>query len=164
MFEGTVKFDGIDASFDGAGLVSDIFERMVRHQAYDVSELGLSFYLRTLDLDNPPFIAIPVFPNRFFRHSAIFVNKASGIEKPADLAGKTIGEFGMYGHDAGIWPKGILADDFGVTPRAVPLGYRGHRLVHAALRFHPAAASGQRRGVARAGGQNLGRHARSGRD
>ena len=89
---------------------------MVRHRAYDVSELGLTFYLRTLEMEDPPFIAIPVFPNRFFRHSAIFVNKASGIEKPEDLAGKTIGEFGVYGHDAGVWPKGILSDEFGVTP------------------------------------------------
>lgn len=116
LFDGTVKFAGIDATFDGAGLVSDIFERLIRHQAYDVSELGLTFYLRTLALDNPPFIAIPVFPNRAFRHSAIFINQASGIEKPADLAGKTIGEFGLYGHDAGVWPKGILADVYGVRP------------------------------------------------
>ena len=115
FFDGTVKFDGIDASFETAW-ISEIFEKMIRHQAFDVAELGLSFYLRTLELDNPPFIAIPVFPNRFFRHSAIFINKASGIKKPADLAGKTIGEFGMYGHDAGVWPKGILADEYGVTP------------------------------------------------
>jgi hypothetical protein len=32
------------------------------------------------------------------------------------LTGKIIGEFGMYSHDAGVWPKGILADDYGVTP------------------------------------------------
>jgi hypothetical protein len=116
LFDGTVQFEGIDATLESAPLVSDIFEKMIRHQAFDVSELGLSFYLRTLDLENPPFIAIPVFPNRIFRHSDIFINKASGIEKPQDLVGKTIGEFGMYGHDAGVWPKGILADDYGVTP------------------------------------------------
>lgn len=116
LFDGTVKFDGVDASFEGDGLVSDIFERMVRHRAYDVSELGLTFYLRTLELDDPPFIAIPVFPNRLFRHSAIFINTSSGIRKPRDLAGKIIGEFGMYGHDAGVWPKGILSDEYGVTP------------------------------------------------
>ncbi|MBN3898539.1 MAG: 4,5-dihydroxyphthalate decarboxylase [Nostoc sp. NOS(2021)] len=116
LFDDTVKIDGVDASFESARIVSDIFERMVRQRAFDVSELGLTFYLRTLDLDDPPFIALPVFPNRNFRHSAIFINTSSGIEKPEDLAGKTIGEFGIYGHDAGVWPKGILSDEYGVTP------------------------------------------------
>lgn len=116
LFDKSVRIEGVDATFEDAKIVSDIFEKMVRDLAYDVSELGFTFYLRTLEQDNPPFVAIPIFPNRQFRHSAIFINKASGIERPEDLAGKTIGEFGIYGHDAGVWPKGILADDFGVTP------------------------------------------------
>jgi 4,5-dihydroxyphthalate decarboxylase len=116
LFDGEVTIDGVDAHFESAPIVSDIFERMVRDRGYDVSELGLTFYLRTLELEDPPFIAIPVFPNRHFRHSAIYVNVESGIKEPADLVGKTIGEFATYGHDAGIWPKGILADDYGVTP------------------------------------------------
>ncbi len=116
LFDGTVPIEGVDASFESADNVAELFEKMLREQAFDVSELGLTFYLRTLELDNPPFIAIPVFPARIFRHSAIFINKASGITKPQDLVGKTIGEFGTYGHDAGVWPKGILSDNFGVTP------------------------------------------------
>lgn len=116
LTDGTVKFDGVDASFSSAPIVSEIFERMIRQHEFDVSELGLTYYLRTLDFDEPPFIALPVFPNRCFRHSAIFVNTSSGIEKPQDLAGKTIGEFAVYGHDAGVWPKGILSDEYGVTP------------------------------------------------
>ncbi len=116
LFDGTVKIDGVDAGFERPKIISDTFERMIRHQAYDVSELGLTFYLRTLDLEDPQFIAIPIFPNRHFRHSAIYINTSSGIETPQDLAGKTIGELGTYGHDAGVWPKGILSDDYGVTP------------------------------------------------
>ena len=116
LFDDTVKIDGIDATFESAPIVSEIFERMVRQRAFDVSELGLTYYLRTLDLDAPPFIALPVFPNRNFRHSAIFINKSSGIKTPQDLAGKTIGEFALYGYDAGVWPKGILSDEYGVTP------------------------------------------------
>lgn len=115
LIDGTIKIDGVDASFTSAGLVSDIFERMVRGREFDVAELGLSFYLRTLDFDDPPFIAIPVFPNRQFRHSAIFTNTSSGIKEPKDLEGKTIGEFAMYGHDAGVVAKGILADEYGVN-------------------------------------------------
>lgn len=116
LFDGTAKIGGVDASFESAPIVSEIFERMVRHHAFDVAELGLTFYLRTLDFEDPPFIALPIFPARHFRHSAIFINTSSGIDRPQDLAGKTIGEFATYGHDAGVWPKGILADDYGVTP------------------------------------------------
>lgn len=116
LIDGTVKIDGVDASFEGGRIVTEIFERMIRQRAFDVSELGMTYYLRTLDFDDPPFIAIPVFPNRVFRHSAIYINTSSGIEKPQDLVGKTIGEFAVYGHDAGVWPKGILSDEYGVKP------------------------------------------------
>ncbi|MFJ8818726.1 substrate-binding domain-containing protein [Amycolatopsis thermoflava] len=115
LFDGTVTINGVDATFTTAPIVSDIFQGMVRGD-FDVAELGLTYFLRTFVLEDPPFLALPIFPNRNFRHSAIFVNTASGIEKPQDLAGKTIGEFALYGHDAGVWPKGILADDYGVTP------------------------------------------------
>ncbi|GAA5161828.1 hypothetical protein GCM10023321_46660 [Pseudonocardia eucalypti] len=76
----------------------------------------MTYYLRTLEEPDPPFIALPVFPNRQFRHSAIYVNVDSGITAPADLAGKTVGEFALYGHDASFWIKGILSDDHGVQP------------------------------------------------
>lgn len=115
LVDGAVGIDGADTAFESSDL-ADIFERTVAQRAFDVSELGLTFYLRTLDLDDPPFIAIPVFPARHFRHSAIFVNTSSGIDSPDDLTGKTVGEFGMYGTDAGVWAKGILADEYGVTP------------------------------------------------
>jgi hypothetical protein len=116
LADGTVKIEGVDASFHTSRIVTEVFAGMVRDRAYDVSELGLSYFLRTMDFDDPPFLAIPIFPVRCFRHSAIYINVDSGIKKPADLAGKTIGEFAMYGHDAGVWPKGILSDDFGVKP------------------------------------------------
>ena len=116
LFDGTVTIDGVAASFTGARIVTEIFEAMIRRQAFDVAELGWTYYLRTLDLDDPPFLALPIFPNRQFRHSAIYVNTASAISTPQDLAGRTIGEFATYGHDAGFWPKGILSDEYGVTP------------------------------------------------
>lgn len=117
MRDGTVGIEGVDATYHSGKIVTDIFAAMVRDRAYDVSELGLSYFLRTMDFEDPPFLAIPVFPVRCFRHSAIFVNKASGISKPQELAGKTIGELAMYGHDAGVMPKGMLSDEFGVTPK-----------------------------------------------
>src|SRR6516162_9696950 len=90
---------------------------MIRRRAYDVSELGMTYFLRTFDEEgHSPFLAIPVFPVRAFRHGAIYINRNSGIEKPQNLVGKRIGELALYGHDAGVIPKGILSDDFGVKP------------------------------------------------
>jgi hypothetical protein len=116
LMNGSVVIEGVSARYHTAWVVSDIFERMIRGNEFGVSELGLTFYLRTLELDDPPFIALPIFLARQFRHSAIFVNTAAGIETPADLAGKTVGEFAVYGHDAGVNAKGMLSDDYGVTP------------------------------------------------
>ena len=115
LSDGTIKIEGIEASFHTNRIITEVFAGMIRDRAYDVAELGLSYFLRTMDFDDPPFIAIPVFPVRCFRHSAIYINVDSGIKRPEDLAGKTVGEFAMYGHDAGVWPKGILSDDYGVT-------------------------------------------------
>ena len=116
LADGTIKIDGVDAAFHTNPIVTEFFAGMIRDRAYDVSELGMSYFLRTMDFDDPPFLAIPIFPNRCFRHSAIYIHVDSGIKRPEDLAGKTIGEFAMYGHDAGVWPKGILSDDYGVKP------------------------------------------------
>lgn len=115
LFDGRVTIDGVDATYESAPLVSDIFRRLIEGH-YDVAEYGLTYFLRTFDLDDSPFLALPIFPNRNFRHSSVFVNTAAGIERPQDLAGRTIGEFAMFGHDPGVWIKGIFSDEYGVTP------------------------------------------------
>jgi hypothetical protein len=116
LADGTVTIDGVCASFHSAPIVTEIFRGMIGEHSFDISELGFTYYLRTFKDGASPFVAIPVFPNRAFRHSAVFVNKSSGIEKPEELNGKRIGELALYGHDAGIMPKGILMDEFGFKP------------------------------------------------
>jgi hypothetical protein len=115
LFDRSVTVRGVDVSMETARTIPEIFERMMRGREFDVSELGLTFYLRTFGEDSP-FIAMPGFPNRVFRHSCVFVNTASGINEPSDLVGKTIGEFGMYSQDSGVWAKGILMDEYGFRP------------------------------------------------
>src|ERR1700710_816019 len=89
LVDGTVKIEGVDATYHSARIVPEIFGKMIAG-AYDVAEMGLTYLLRTMDFKDPPFLALPVFVNRAFRHSAIYVNKHAGIEKPEDLRGKTI--------------------------------------------------------------------------
>ena len=116
LVDGSVEIAGVDAAYHSAPIVTEIFRGMIADHAFDVSELGLTYFLRTFQNGESPFVAIPVFPNRAFRHSAIFINKDSGIERPEDLNGKVIGELALYGHDAGIMPKGMLMDEFGFKP------------------------------------------------
>jgi len=115
LASGKVSFAGVDATFHSAPIVPIIFEGMV-HGKFDVSEMGMTYFLRTFVNGESPFVAIPIFLNRCFRHSAIYINKASGITKPEDLNGKKIGELALYSHDAGVIPKGILMDEFGFRP------------------------------------------------
>ena len=113
LMDGSVKPDGIDLTYHNS-FPAATFHRMMDKHEFEASELGLTFYLDKLQEDVPPFVAIPAFPIRLFSHSAIYINTNKGIEQPKDLVGKKIGEFFLYGHDAGTWAKGILQDHYGV--------------------------------------------------
>jgi len=114
--DGTVRIDGVDPTFHSGRIVTDIFEAMITRRAYDVSELGMTYFLRSMESNGAPFLLMPVFLVRSFRHNAIYINKNSGISRPQDLAGKRIGELALYGHDAGTMSKGMLSDEYGFKP------------------------------------------------
>jgi len=112
LMDGTVVPDGIELVYLNQP-VEETFFRMMRYREFDCSEMSLSSYVASLQAEIPPFIAIPVFPSRFFRHSCIFVSAKSGIRQPADLKGKRIG-VPEYQMTAPVWIRGILSDDYGV--------------------------------------------------
>ena len=85
--ESRVQVDGIDLTYLDLP-VEETFFRMLRNREFDVSEMSLSSYTLSLFREDPPFIAIPVFPSRFFRHSCIYVHSESGIREPRDLIGQ----------------------------------------------------------------------------
>jgi len=98
--------------------VEETFFRMLRHREFDVAELSLSSYCVSLSRGESPFIAIPAFPSRFFRHSCIFVSAKSAIREPKDLIGKRIGT-PEYQMTAPVWIRGVLEDDYGVPVDSV---------------------------------------------
>jgi 4,5-dihydroxyphthalate decarboxylase len=112
LAEGRVAVDGVDLTYLTLP-VEETFFRMMRFEEFDASEMSLSSYVMSLFSENPPFIAIPVFPSRSFRHSSIFTNRASGIGEPADLIGKRVGS-PEYQLTASVWIRGILSDDYAV--------------------------------------------------
>jgi 4,5-dihydroxyphthalate decarboxylase len=65
-----------------------------------------------------PFIAIPVFPSRTFRHRCVFVNTASGIQQPTDLRGKRVG-VPEYSMTAAVWLRGLFQHEYGITPEEI---------------------------------------------
>ncbi len=93
--------------------VEETFFRMLRYREFDVAEMSLSSYTVSLFREPRQFIAIPVFPSRFFRHSSIYVNANAGIRTPADLIGKRVGN-PEYQMTAPVWIRGILSDRYGV--------------------------------------------------
>ena len=86
LAEGDIQPDGIDLNYLSLA-VEETFFRMLRHREFDVAEMSLSSNVMSLITPDRPFIAIPVFPSRVFRHSSIYVNAGSGIREPHDLAG-----------------------------------------------------------------------------
>jgi 4,5-dihydroxyphthalate decarboxylase len=109
----SVQPDGIDLNYLTLP-VEETFFRMLRNQEFDVAEMSLSSYCVTLMRDPAPFVAIPVFPSRMFRHSSIYVSTAAGITQPSDLVGKRVAS-PEYQMTAPVWIRGILQDDYGVS-------------------------------------------------
>jgi 4,5-dihydroxyphthalate decarboxylase len=117
LADGRVSPEGIDLNFLPLH-VEETFFRMLRNREFDAAEMSLSSYCVSLMREDPAFVAIPVFPSRFFRHSCIFVSSKSGIREPKDLVGKRIG-VPEYQMTAPVWIRGILADEYGVDPASV---------------------------------------------
>jgi 4,5-dihydroxyphthalate decarboxylase len=92
----------------------EMFYRMARRRDFDVAEFSLSTYT-VLRGRGEPLVAIPVFPSFAFRHSAIFVRHDAGIREPRDLVGKRVG-VPKYHMTAAVWVRGILEDEYGVSP------------------------------------------------
>lgn len=123
LMDGTVPVDGIDLNYLNLP-VEETFFRMARFQEFDVAEMSLSSYCVTLTKPERPFVALPIFPSRFFRHSCIYVNANSGIQTPKDLIGKRIAS-PEYQMTAPVWIRGILADHYGVPVDAQPYFFGG---------------------------------------
>jgi 4,5-dihydroxyphthalate decarboxylase len=117
LMDGRVQVEGVDLTYLPL-VIEETFFRQARFREFDASELSLSSYTVSLSRDNPPFIAIPIFPSRMFRHSNIWVNTKRGIREPKDLIGKRVGmpEFQLT---ALVWIRGFLKDDYNVPVASV---------------------------------------------
>jgi 4,5-dihydroxyphthalate decarboxylase len=118
LMDGRVGVDGVDLTYLPLP-IEETFFRMLRNHEFDASEMSLSSYVLSLFEEPQPFIAIPVFPSRFFRHSCIFVNANKGISTPQDLRGKRVGT-PEYQMTAAVWIRGMLSDEYNIPVASTP--------------------------------------------
>ncbi len=106
LIDGRVQPEGVDLTFLPLR-PGETFWRMLNHGEFDASEMSLSSYTILRSEGDARFIAIPVFPSRVFRHSALYVRSDATIESPEDLKGKRVG-VGDYQMTAAVWVRGFL--------------------------------------------------------
>jgi len=97
---------------------AETFFRALRHQEFDVAELSLSSYMRTVDQGNATYVGIPAFVSRLFRHSSLYIRTDRGITAPQDLKGRVIG-VPEYQMTAPVWMRAMLDEEYGVAPSAI---------------------------------------------
>jgi 4,5-dihydroxyphthalate decarboxylase len=112
LYTGEVRPVGIDLNFIAVNDPRALFDRMAARQEFDASEMSTSEYVSRSAAGKCPFVAIPAFPSRMFRHGFITVDSRM-VKTPKDLEGKRIG-IQLYTMTAAVWIRGLLQHDHGV--------------------------------------------------
>ena len=112
LYTGEVQPQGVRLRYLHTA-IEDLFWRQGRYGEFDLAEYSMGAYLSTVDDPDRPFVALPIFPSRLFRHSSVYVNADASISDVADLNGGVIGtpEWSMT---ASLWMRGILGQHHGV--------------------------------------------------
>src|SRR5665647_1382213 len=116
LLDGAVTIDGVDPVYLALE-PEEIFFRAFRHADFDICELSLSSFTVKTAQGTCPYVGVPAFVSRAFRHTSIYV-RTDRIKKPADLKGKKVG-LPEYQLTANVWARAILEDDHGVKPSDV---------------------------------------------
>src|SRR6202166_4035966 len=111
LIDGAVPIDGVAPVFMTLS-PEEIFFRAFRHVEFDICELSLSSFTVKTAQGNCPYVGVPAFLSRAFRHTAIYV-RTDRIKKPTDLKGKKVG-VPEYQLTANVWARAFLEDDYGV--------------------------------------------------
>ena len=113
LIDGSVQIDGVDPVCMTLS-PEEIFFRALRHAEFDICELSLSSFTVKTAQGGGPYVGVPAFVSRMFRHTSIYV-RTDRIRKPEDLKGKKVG-LPEYQLTANVWARAILEDDYGVKP------------------------------------------------
>ncbi|HEX4520630.1 MAG TPA: hypothetical protein VH063_13700 [Gaiellaceae bacterium] len=133
---GEVSPEGIELEYIQYDHVGKLFQVVSQDpKAYDASEFSLSTLALMTSRGDNRLVGIPVFPSKAFRHSQVYVNAASGISKPEDLAGRRVG-IPEYQMTAAVWIRAFLQHDYGVMPSSIHWLTGGQDVPFQAERLH----------------------------
>jgi 4,5-dihydroxyphthalate decarboxylase len=118
LYTGAVQVEGIDLNFMVEDFPRRLFDSEMTQQQFDVCEMSTSDYITKVDSGNSPFVAIPVFPSKCFRHNIITINRKSGIKEPKDLQGRRVGVM-RFTMTAAVWQRGHLENDYAVDLKSI---------------------------------------------
>jgi 4,5-dihydroxyphthalate decarboxylase len=113
LIDGSVQIDGVDPIYMTLS-PEEIFFRAFRSAEFDICELSLSSFTVKTALGESPYIGVPAFVSRAFRHTAIYV-RTDRVKRPEDLKGRKVG-VPEYQLTANVWARAFLEEDFGVKP------------------------------------------------
>ena len=117
LVDGSVQIDGVDPVFMLLE-PEEIFFRAFRHADFDICELSMSSFTVKTAAGDCPYVGVPVFPSRAFRHNSIYIRTDRAIARPEDLKGRRIG-VPEYQVTANVWTRAMLEQDYGVKPSDV---------------------------------------------
>jgi 4,5-dihydroxyphthalate decarboxylase len=112
IYTGEIRPEGVDLNFLAIDNPRELFDRMAGGLEFDAAEMSSSEYISRFAAGECPFVALPVFTSRVFRHGFIAVD-GRVIKTPKDLEGKRVG-VQLYTMTAAIWIRGLLQDEYGV--------------------------------------------------
>ena len=112
LLDGEVAIDGVEPIFMKLA-PEEIFFRAFRNAEFDLCELSMSSTVVRTARGDCPYVAIPAFLSRTFRHTSVFIRTDRGIREPKDLGGRRIG-IPEYQLTANVWVRAMLEDDYGV--------------------------------------------------
>jgi 4,5-dihydroxyphthalate decarboxylase len=128
--DGTIRPEGIDLVYLPLQ-PAEIFWRMLQFNEFHISEMSLANYAMLVAQGDAPYVAIPAFPSRVFRHGYFFINTTKDISTPKDLIGKR-GGVPEYSQTAAVYMRGLLQHEYGVLARDIEwVQGRADRLKHA---------------------------------
>jgi 4,5-dihydroxyphthalate decarboxylase len=117
LIDGRVQVEGVDIFWVPVD-PEEIFHRAFRHQEFDACEISLGTHLTLTAREGSPFVGVPAFLSRAFRHSAIYIRRGGRIARATDLVGARVG-VPDYQQTAALWVRGMLLDQYQVHARDV---------------------------------------------
>jgi 4,5-dihydroxyphthalate decarboxylase len=123
LADGRVRPRGVELRYMPM-TIEEVFWRAFRHHEFDAAELSLGYYMTLRSMGDDSYVAIPVFPSRFFRHGCIFVPADSDRDSLESLAGATVG-LPEYTMTACVWLRGLLREEHGIDHGDISWRYGG---------------------------------------